>query len=410
MCKWDMNLPERPLVGDFFGRGRMDPAIIKDSTELAANGELLTQMRSLVIKLEDLSSPEFVWPETMPAADRYWNKVAANEIVAQVNFLRQIPQPIRGLLQLFKQGRWQMLNLLARCPGAEDLCASNPALAFALANNWRFHQPAVTQPYRSARTLVPNKQVKIAAWLGFPAQKPVVRVLAKIEPDCLTASRLHFLKLALQDPATLMLLGHLQTINASVMELVNCRELRPLLSFQLLREVSEFNPTTSQPSEISRLLSLMYDTRRMMICQAVTLKWPPLFRSIGHLQTFHDEAVEALNGDIDAWQKVGSTDKPFPSPPYMGLEGIHPIANAIDLFKEGREMRHCIAAHCDRVHSRTFFAYKVTAPVRATLSVVRNKAGQWVPGEVSGFANQPVPVEVGTTLFKTRFATRVHDQ
>lgn len=405
MCGWDMTLPERPLVEHFFGRGRVDPAIIRDPVELAANQTLLAQMRSLIGKLEDLFAPECIWPESVSATDRHSYRMAGMELLAQVNYLCQIPQSIRGLLQLFPQGRWQMLNLLARCPGAEDLCASNPALAFALANNWRFHQPAVTQPYRSARSLVHQKQVKIASWLGFPAQKSVVRVLAKIEPACLTASRLHFLKCALQDPETLKLLGHLQTINANVLELVNCRELRPRLSFSLLKEVSEFNPTTSRNSDNSRLLSLMHDTRRMMIRQAVTLNWPPQFRNTKQLQTFHDEAVDALNGDVNAWNKVGLADKPFPSPPYRGLAEIQPIVTAMDLFKEGREMRHCIAVYCGDVLAGTLFAYKVTAPVRATLSVFRNRAGEWVPGEASGYANQTLRTEVRTKLYEDLFTT-----
>lgn len=423
MSSWDLTLPEQPLVEYFlrsrFGGRAVDPASITDATQLNANQALLAHIRSLVGKLEDLSAPEFPWPESVPVTDRYWHKTAANDLLVQANYLRQIPPAVRSLLQSFTQGRWQMFNLLARCPGADDLCRSNPALAFALANNGCFHQPAVTQPYRSARALLHQKQVKIAAWLGFAAQPSVVRVLAKIDPACLSTSRLHFLKMALQDAATLKLLGHLQTINASVLELVNYPAFRLRLSFSLLREVSEFDCVKGaaedgivskqysghQQNRFHQLASLMHDTRRMMARQPELVRWPALLRNIQHLQTFHDEVVAALNADTNAWRNDRLKDVPFPPSPFMGSPDIQPITTALDLYGEGQRMHHCIAIYFDKVLSGTFFAYKVTAPVRATLSICRNKAGEWVPDQLVGFANQTLPAEVKAMIYAALFAT-----
>lgn len=423
MSGWDLTLPEQPLVEYFlwsrFGGRAVDPASITDAIRLNANQALLARMRSLVGKLEDMSSPEFVWPESVPATDRYWHKLAANDLLVQANFLRQIPPAVRGLLQSFAQGRWQMFNLLARCPGAEDLCRSNPALAFALANNWCFHQPAVTQPYRSARALLPQKQVKIAAWLGFPARPSVVRVLAKIDPACLSTSRLHFLKMALQDAATLKLLGHLQTINASVLELVNYPAFRPRLSFSLLREVSEFDcdkgaaedgtgfkPYLSPKQDrFHQLANLAHDTRRMMARQPEPARWPALLRNIQHLQSFHDEVVAALNADTNAWRNDRLKDVPFPPSPFVGSAEIQPISTTLDLYVEGQHMQHCIAIYLDKALSGKFFAYKVTAPVRATLSICRNRAGEWVQDQLVGFANQAIPAEVKAKIYAAIFAT-----
>ena len=419
MRGWDMHVPEQPLVEYFlrsqFGGRAVEPASIKDSIRLSENQALLAQMRSLIGKLEDLSSPEFVWPESVPATDRYWHKVAANDLLVRSNYLRQIPHAVRGLLQSFAQGRWQMFNLLARCPGAEDLCRSNPALAFALANNWSFHQPAVAQPYRSARALVFKKQVKIADWLGFSGQKSVVRVLAKIAPECLSTSRLHFLRIALQDPATVALLGHLQIINASVLELVNFPEFRHRLTPPLLREVSELvrlddgtapaQHLSSDQSSFNQLASLMRDTRRMMARQPDAAHWPQQFRNIKHLQSFHDEAVEALNAGIDQLPNARFTSEPFPLPPYIGSTVIQPISTAIDLYREGQQMHHCVGIYLDDVLSGKFFAYKVTDPVRATLSICRNRDGEWVQDQAVSFANQPIPAEIQGMLYTALFAT-----
>ena len=50
---------------------------------------------------------------------------------------------------------WQQVEALIRCgESALDLVRSNPALAYLVASNWVFHQPAVRQPLRSARALL----------------------------------------------------------------------------------------------------------------------------------------------------------------------------------------------------------------------------------------------------------------
>ena len=97
-----------------------------------------------------------------------WLTTNMREQVAQTKYLSAVPPEIQAELSLLTERRWQAMNLFARVPGGFELYRSNPGLAFCLANNWAFHRPAVTHPYRSARSLVGKKQREIVGWLGFP--------------------------------------------------------------------------------------------------------------------------------------------------------------------------------------------------------------------------------------------------
>ena len=92
-------------------------------------------------------------------------------------FMQQVPTPIRKRLLPFNDRRWHLYNLLARVPGALDLCDSNPALAYMLASNWVFHRPAVQNSLRSARALAMKPQRRILEWLGFPPEESVRKTL-----------------------------------------------------------------------------------------------------------------------------------------------------------------------------------------------------------------------------------------
>jgi hypothetical protein len=64
--------------------------------------------------------------------------------VAKSGFTALVPAEVRMELERYAERRWHLLSVMARCPGALDLSRANPALLFALANNWVFHKPAVT--------------------------------------------------------------------------------------------------------------------------------------------------------------------------------------------------------------------------------------------------------------------------
>ena len=76
-----------------------------------------------------------------------------------LRYQNQIPSEMLPRISQFPDRHWQIYNLLARVPGAIDLCDSNPALAYMLASNWVFHTPSVQNHLRAARRLVFLKQI-----------------------------------------------------------------------------------------------------------------------------------------------------------------------------------------------------------------------------------------------------------
>jgi len=62
------------------------------------------------------------------------------------SFLATIAPEIRRVVRRFSFRQWHLLALCTRCPGALELAASNPGLAFAIASNWCFRDPAPRQP------------------------------------------------------------------------------------------------------------------------------------------------------------------------------------------------------------------------------------------------------------------------
>lgn len=353
---------------------------------------------SLATTTEDFLSEDFPWPVYLSTEDRKFCVTFNYGEHAKKQFLQHIPKEIRSILDPIQECRWQMLNLLARCPGAVDLSLSNPALAFALANNRCFHRPAVSRPYRSARWLVARKQKEIAAWLGFPATPIVVRILAKVDPYALSVKRLYFLKAAMMNAGILKLLAHLPVINIGVLELLGCADIRNRLTYTVLHEASQIDYS---PYCVERLKSLIFDTRNLSL-QFPEIAWPANFRNMEQIQNFHDHLtvclIEQQSKSFDDMQ-----DYPLPPPPFPGNEHIQPIKTAKELRMEGMQMRHCIGSYLERVLRNEVYAYRVMAPIRATLSIRRNKDGHWMKAEVSQYGNERVPESMTEQLYADLF-------
>ncbi len=416
---WDMALPECALIERFlsenFDPRPWQPALCTDEIQCALNRHHSNLLRAQLKNLEDVFLPTFSWPESISIYRRSCLLAAANAMLVECRWLSQIPLATRNALQALPERRWQVLNLLARCPGAHDLCLSNPALAFALANNWCFHRPAVRQPYRAARSLVYKKQRVIAGWLGFPPSNAAVRVLAKIQPNGLSIRRLLFLKEAMEDPATLVLLSHLPTINAGVIELVNSRPLRTRLTHSLLLEVCEaersdyahLGPEGSFYSNgLQRLLRTINDVAFMMRDVQGQLRLPDRLKRIADLEVLHEQIAAQFNFNSEKHLKTAlEKNLPFPSPPFPGTSDIRPIQTPQELMSEGDQMLHCIGSYLNRARVGSFYAYRVTSPIRATLSIRQNSNLEWVPDESVAFANQRIAKNDRTNLYSALFAS-----
>lgn len=303
-----------------------------------------------------------------------------------------IPPRERALATQFSERRWHLLALMARCPGATDLVQANPALAFALASNWVFHRPAVQQPLRAARALLPKKQTDIQAWLGFGHAPAICRMLRKIEPAALSA--LHLLrwqKQLAQQPCN-PALPHVPRITTDMLRFMGDADAAPRLAPRVYHQLAE------QPS--SGDLHTLWRHAKWAAWQ-LGQPLPSQLRSVQQLQRWHDSVThtyQALHAnDIAALS--------CPPPPYPGQDAIQPLRTGAELLAEGQAMRHCVASLFPAIASGQLAIYRVLSPVRATLAIAR-QGGQWQLAEVKGACNAPIAPEVQQQLLGQLIAGR----
>jgi hypothetical protein len=278
-----------------------------------------------------------------------------------------------------------MLALLARCPGADELFESNRALAFALASSWVF-RPPVARPLRSARSLLKKKRTAIARWLDFSDAPSCLRVLSKVLPSACTVARLLHLRESLRANDWPKALSHLPKLNAGVLRIVTDAALRPSAAFSLLEELTESPATAMQTAH------LLIDAVRMHAQLHEGRRFSPRHSINGVLQ-LHDELAREFNGR----KHIPDLSAELPPPPLLGTSSIVPLSSPVDLFDEGRAMRHCVASYLRLVLDGSTYVYRVLSPERATLSIVRAGVG-WRVGELKGPGNGRISAETRQTV------------
>lgn len=306
-------------------------------------------------------------------------KLETNRLACE-QFFAPMPEPVRRQLHPFTTRQWHLAVLLARCPGAEDLLHSTPALAFVLASNWAFHRPAVRQPIRAARSWVRRPQRELAGWLGFPATEASVRLLRKIPPAACHVTSLLYLRTAMRDPETRERLSHKRQLDATTLRLMSDERVRRRVSSGFVTALAAAAPDVGTISQHVHTLRDILEMETLLPAASV-----PRFTSVQQLIQHHDALAARLNREgVSGWGNVQ-----FPPPPLPGTEEIVPLLSPDALLAEGREQANCVASYARRVARGGQFIYRVLAPERATLLVVRGRDG-WEMGQLAGPRNKPV--------------------
>jgi hypothetical protein len=306
--------------------------------------------------------------------------------LAKALFLGTVPPAIKSRLQrFFLRGQWSLYRLLARCPGSDDLVDCNPALAFALANSRGFHP--VSRPLDSARRLLRRKQRDILGWLGFPATDRARRVLAKVPAEQVSVPVLFRLRRILQrDAEAANWLSHLPRITDETINILTFY--RAALSMPLLLDLQGADTRSEY------WYYLFEGSNRMR--KEYDLPWT-VFRSMEALSAFYERLSRRTAMD----SALRELPKELPPPPFALSpdSGIEPIATVQDLYWHGELEHNCVLQYARAIHAGTHYVYRVTSPVRATLSIVR-KGKDWVPDGLMGPANCTVDDAIGASLFR----------
>lgn len=292
-----------------------------------------------------------------------------------------VPEAYRELVMPFRDRRWHMLSLLARCPGADDLTVSNPALAFCLASNWAFHVPIASHPLRAARSLVFKKQRHILEWLGYPGTESGRQLLRRIPRESLTVEFLTSLRAAIQSPEVARRLSFMDRISQDVFYLIATKEIAPHVAFSLLDEVSQVRVPDAGPViafRIRDMLNMSEELQRKL----------PRLRSVAQVDQLHEDLVFDYN-----LQREAADDAPLPPPPIAGKEGeIEPLETCQELAIEGRLQQHCVGSYAHSVRRGQAYVYRMLKPERATLAIMQGPRG-WTMREIHGYRNADVRPE-----------------
>lgn len=294
-------------------------------------------------------------------------------------FLDEIPPRVRRIVCRFRHRHWPVLSMLGRAPRSIDLIESNPALGWMLASNPMFHRPNVERPMRACRTWCCRPRPEIAEWLGFPPTRSAVRLLAKIEPQALTADGLRALRARMREGAPIVRgLAHAPRITRDMLDVVGPRQFAPLVTPALLGFIA-----TADRLAASRTVRTLFDVARLGTELEAQLR--PV-RSTAELRNQYEELVERAEA-----KRLGQDEiLDFPDPPLAAEDGIEPIADHRALIHEGRAQHHCVATYAKHVAERRLYVYRVTGPERATVSIKPRADGTWRISELRASHNRAV--------------------
>ncbi len=300
-------------------------------------------------------------------------------------FQATIPSYLVTLIAPFPDEHWALTAWAARTGVfSDDLLVANPCLAFMLAKaasmtGRKGLAPPVwaTRPYDSQKRLLGK--------LGFPSTGQMRQVVRKILHSAVSVPKLRALRAAiLEVPEILSRLSHVSRINANV--LAAAAGGRLLVTPRLYAELAE-------PGHDDRLAPL--SDRIAGTMRGWRLLHPhgpfPVFDRLEQIEARHEQIIEELRH----YQTRAVTE--FPPPPVPGTPSIVPLLSVADLVVEGRAQHNCVASYARLARRRQVALYKVLAPERATLSLVRED-GVWRIDELETACNRGVSADTRTAV------------
>ena len=357
-----------------------------------------------------------------------------------------IPEDVVNAVEPFTCYQWPLMMMLHASDAARDLAKTNPVLAYALANNDQLRpggraDVAAMQATRYSH----RKQREILGWLGFPDTEAVVRVLKKMPPALAYPGLLRKLGQSVKDPDALKMMGHLSAINTGVIFLTASADLAAFATPKLLQEVASAReealsaPTADQLLELLQMADQMHiratihpftsrhkleecydrivlryrafrdvvsrqnevETKLRKVRTSVPLGKKPAGRTLHDITALtHEYArLEALRpgrpvaiSERVQWSRDTTTLRrtPFPPPPIPGTDTIVPLTSFAALEEEANIQGNCLATnpmHAHLILDGTRYIYRVLAPERHTLSIMRLGAAGWRIAELRQRAN-----------------------
>ena len=274
-------------------------------------------------------------------------------------FLDCIEARHKRLLAQLQHHSWAVYAALCRAPGMEELLADNVGLAVALSNHALLAPRPVRWPMRTIRRLLKRKRRRdIAAALGWPNRQAAVKILARLTPEAASVGHLCALRQLAHDPRWCQRLSHLPHISRDIVRLLG-------------------DPATRERCEMSFLLELAAGEGCMELsglAMATLARFAAAERPVPQLR-----GVEQLMGLVNEADALASAGRQrlgrFGPPPLAGTRDIIPICSSVELDREARAQKNCLAGqpiYETGIGERKLWVYRIMAPQRCTLSIERD--------------------------------------
>jgi|GEM_PF-3938578 len=320
----------------------------------------------------------------------FWQSWSSGELVGESSFLQpaglalkmlftqedfaSIPAQALMIADSVTSKKFQMLQAMLISPASMELALSNPLLFVLLVN--KAEQEGTDKDVFTA--LVLEKRGKILDYLGLPASKSVLRLLARTQYSNANSNDLDAVLEVLSRPIQLTRLRHVKQL--SLNHILFLQQFQGLFWPGVLEIIT---PETNSAFAA-------YVCRMASDCCALGANLDNL-RTVTtneELSALHDRLINVRNQarNLDYIRFSLEEYGEFPAPPLAGNAIIVPLTSWKELTDEGQEMHHCISIHGYKIAARNYFVYKVLTQQRLTLAISAHGGG-WRVNEVRGHSN-----------------------
>ena len=270
-------------------------------------------------------------------------------------------------------------------PEAFELFDSNPGIGLLLAYCGTFRR-SLTEPWSEARQRIKDPRRSILGWLGFPASKSAVRIVAKIDVERMSVEHCLTLRDLLFNESTACTLRHLPVLCDGVVDVLAEQRFRCLVPHAVLEELCHRKDDDIITGLIGEVLQLAayhdFRLRPFFCCDSVIV-------TVEHLRSLEGALKPEWHRH---YEDIIFPDPPITVPLYSQPPGIliEPIRSPRELFDEAMTQHNCVFDRLEWVESGDAAIYRVLQPERATVLLRRSGDGIWVISEFRAARNRPV--------------------
>lgn len=305
--------------------------------------------------------------------------------IATAEWLDSIPSEILAAVNKLPSRRAELLQCAAEDAACKDLLLINPLLLWCLLDRGILNARDIDD------YLLMEKQRYLCHRIGLSGTRQQVKLLRRAAQSQLDQKSIRDFVELLDHTDVCQFFAHGGEISSEVIALIKSNIW--LVSCTAAALIPSLVGVANRRI-FDDVLRMMEDISALKRC-----------KTVASLNRLHDALVEELNErDHKTLKRDGAGNLvPFPSPPLIGSDSIRPIMGQIELLKEGREMRHCIASYITSVLAGEFYVYQMLDPQRLTIGVVVTAWGQCYLKEVRGRGNS-LPSDYAMNMVTSWFA------